>query len=47
MELQGKVREVYVMLVDDVLIIAASHSKRRAPFKVIYLEGLAMRTVQN
>jgi len=47
MVLQGKIREVYVMLVDDVLIIASSYKKRRTPFKVIYLEGLTMNKVHD
>lgn len=37
-----KIRDIYAMLVGDVLIISESYNTRRYPIKVICLEGLNM-----
>ena len=35
------------MLVEDVLILAESKKKRESPFKVIFLEGLNLKYVED
>lgn len=36
----NKVKSIYGMLIEDVLIISESYKSRRNPFRIVCLEGL-------
>ena len=43
----GKLKNIYAMLIGDILIIAENRNSRRNPTKVVCLDGLSMDEVRD